>query len=236
MKIRVKFTKHGPVKFIGHLDMMRYFQKAVRRCSIPAVYTEGFNPHQIMSFASPLGVGLESNGEYFDMEVAEVSTSQDMMRRLNAVMAEGIAVVSIKALPEGAGNAMASVAAADYTVTFRKGYEPLFDPVSQIESFRSKAAIPVIKQAKKSGAFQEMDLKPHIYQLLADGHSIFMRLDASSAGSVKPSFVMEAIYREAKETLPEFALEITREELYADSGSADAHVFVPLDALGAEII
>ena len=58
MKIRIKFRKWGVMKFIGHLDMMRYFQKAVRRAKIDIRYSEGYSPHQIMSFAAPLGVGI----------------------------------------------------------------------------------------------------------------------------------------------------------------------------------
>ena len=68
MKLRIKFIKKGQIKFIGHLDVMRYFQKALRRAEVDVAYSSGFSPHQIMSFASPLGVGLESNGEYFDVE------------------------------------------------------------------------------------------------------------------------------------------------------------------------
>ena len=64
MKIRVKFKKWGCMKFIGHLDMMRYFQKAVRRADIDIRYSEGYSAHQIMSFAAPLGVGITSDGEY----------------------------------------------------------------------------------------------------------------------------------------------------------------------------
>ena len=69
MKIRIKFRKFGVMKFIGHLDMMRYFQKAIRRAGIDICYSGGFSPHMIMSFASPLGVGLTSDGEYLDIEV-----------------------------------------------------------------------------------------------------------------------------------------------------------------------
>lgn len=58
MKIRIKFSKQGAMKFIGHLDTMRYFQKAMRRADVDIRYSEGFSPHQIMSFAAPLGVGL----------------------------------------------------------------------------------------------------------------------------------------------------------------------------------
>ena len=53
MKVRIKFSKYGALRFIGHLDVMRYFQKAIRRAEIDIAYSEGFSPHQIMSFASP---------------------------------------------------------------------------------------------------------------------------------------------------------------------------------------
>ena len=90
MKIRIKFSKHGNMKFIGHLDIMRYFQKAIRRAEIDIVYSEGFSPHQKISFAAPLGVGLLSEGEYMDIEVHTSKPSQEMIKALNAVMAEGI--------------------------------------------------------------------------------------------------------------------------------------------------
>ena len=60
IKVRIKFSKHGVMRFIGHLDIMRYFQKVFRRAEIDIAYSGGFSPHQIMSFAQPLGVGLES--------------------------------------------------------------------------------------------------------------------------------------------------------------------------------
>ena len=97
--------------FIGHLDIMRYFQKAIRRGEIDIAYSGGFSPHQIMSFAAPLGVGYYSNGEYLDIEVNSHQGRQDMLDRLNRVMVEGIRVLNVAALPDDAGNAMASVAA-----------------------------------------------------------------------------------------------------------------------------
>ena len=71
MNIRTKFRKDGTMKFIGHLDVMRFFQKVMRRAEIPIAFTGGFSPHMIMSFANPLGIGLSSDGEYFDIELKE---------------------------------------------------------------------------------------------------------------------------------------------------------------------
>ena len=90
MKLRIKFRKYGVMKFIGHLDMMRYFQKVMRRADIDIAYSGGFSPHQIMSFASPLGVGLMSNGEYLDIEVHSWTSSDQMLFFMNQVMAEGV--------------------------------------------------------------------------------------------------------------------------------------------------
>ena len=84
------------MKFIGHLDIMRYFQKAIRRANIPIAFSGGFSPHMIMSFAAPLGVGVTSAGEYFDMELTDDSlSSKEMENRLNATMAEGMKVISV---------------------------------------------------------------------------------------------------------------------------------------------
>ena len=106
MRVRIKFSKHGVVKFIGHLDIMRYFQKAIRRAGIDVSYTTGFSPHQVMSFAAPLGVGHYSNGEYLDIEVNSHDGRQDMIDRLNGAMVPGIVIKNIVALGDSAGNAI----------------------------------------------------------------------------------------------------------------------------------
>ena len=90
MKVRIKFAKQGVMKFIGHLDIMRYFQKALRRADIDIKFSEGMSPHMIMSFAAPLGVGLTSDGEYVDIELRTPISTAEAVSRLNAVMVEGM--------------------------------------------------------------------------------------------------------------------------------------------------
>ena len=119
MMVRVKFAKYGPLRFTGHLDVLRFFQKAIRRAGLDVVYTHGFNPHQVMSFAAPLGVGLCSVGEYMDVEIASSDGAEDFKKRLQEACPYGIDILSVKMLPEKAGNAMASVAAATYAVAFK---------------------------------------------------------------------------------------------------------------------
>ena len=65
MKARIKFRKYGVMKFIGHLDVMRYFQKVMRRGEIPIAFTGGYSHHMIMSFAQTLGMDVTYFGDYF---------------------------------------------------------------------------------------------------------------------------------------------------------------------------
>ena len=99
IKIRIKFRKYGVMRFIGHLDIMRYFQKAMRRAEIDICYSEGFSPHQIMSFAAPLGVGITSDGEYLDIEVNSTRSSEASIKALNDTMVEGVEVTEYVKLP-----------------------------------------------------------------------------------------------------------------------------------------
>lgn len=233
MKVRIKFSKFGPVRFIGHLDVMRFFQKVIRRAGIDIAYTAGYSPHQIMSFAAPLGVGLESNGEYMDIEVNSVTDSEDMKQRLNQAGVEGIRVISVKELPENAGNAMASVAAASYTVGFRDGRNPHFDCQSRLAAFYSQDQIMVTKATKRGT--QTVDLKPGIFELSACEQGLHMVVDASSAGNIKPSLVTQAFLSANGEELKENALVITREDTFTNTGTLEAPILISLNDVGTEI-
>lgn len=240
MKLRIKFRKYGPVRFIGHLDVMRFFQKAIRRAEIDIAYTGGFSPHQVMTFAAPLGVGLESNGEYMDIEVHTIGSCQEVKERLNAAGVQGIEILSVKVLPEDAGNAMASVAAAEYTVRFREGRDPwvangaqkpLPDLEKLLPAFLSREEIRYVKETKKGK--REIDIRPGIYRLTWDGEAFHMLLDASSAGNVKPVQVIAALLEDCGKSLPENALSITREDVYTDTGTEERREFTSLGEIGS---
>ncbi len=240
MKIRIKFSKQGNMKFIGHLDIMRYFQKAMRRADVDIRYSEGFSPHQIMSFAAPLGVGLTGSGEYLDIDVLSTDSSAEMVQRLNDVMVEDMEVLSYKRLPDNAANAMSLVAACDYTITLREDYdnglscteEEFFTGLIQ---FIENGNLEVVKKTKKGEKL--MDLKPLIYEyrLIKDGRGIFLKLSSGSTANMKPELLLEAYCKFLGKEYPAFAFPINREEVYADNGSDTSHVFVPLEEFGEDI-
>ena len=151
---------------------------------------------------------------------------QDVLERLNQASVPGIEVVSVKELPKEAGNAMASVAAASYTVRFREGRAPAADLSAVLPGFLEKKQIVITKETKKGS--REVDLKPGIYRLEWSENAFFMLVDASSGGNIKPVQVIEALLAECGETLPENALIITREEVYTNVGTQEKQKLVPL--------
>lgn len=171
MKVRMKFQKYGAMKFIGHLDVMRYFQKAFRRAELDSEYTQGYNPHQVMSFASPLGLGLTSDGEYMDIGLKSSQSPEIMVKRINGLMSEGFRIIGYHILKEPGENekivtAMSLVSSSDYIVSLKDGYS-LGDKITIEDEFRkafleftNRSEIMINKKTKKSEKL--VDIKPMI--------------------------------------------------------------------------
>ena len=235
MKARIKFRKNGVMKFIGHLDIMRYFQKAIRRAEIPIAFTSGYSPHMIMSFANPLGVGLTSDGEYFDIELTESIASKEAVRRLNEQMVDGMEIVSFVQIPDDKkSKGMSIVAGADYLSSVKNGSLPE-DLAEKLEAFYAQNEICVVKKTKKSE--KEVDIRPMIYKLECRNRGIYMRVAAGSVQNLKPELVTEAFVRYLGMEADAVNFTHHRLETFAESEDADGKtVLVPLDALGTEIV
>ncbi len=234
MKIRLKFSKQGNLRFIGHLDVMRYFQKLNRRAKLGIKYSNGFSPHQEMSFATPLGLGLTSDGEYVDIEFNTVPSKEELIARMNAVSLPELQITDACLLPDDAKNAMASLAAADYTLRFREGYEPwiaggkaalsedecagpaLFSDIedffAKLEAFISQPSILTEKKTKTS--VKEVDLSKQIRKYQRRGDTVFLRVDTGSASNLKPELVMETFFSSLGLHYDPLIFCINRDELY----------------------
>lgn len=239
MKIRIKFSKYGNMKFIGHLDTMRYFQKAMRRADIDIAYSSGFSPHQIMSFAAPLGVGITSEGEYLDIEVHSTKSTAESVAALNEAMVEGFSVIDYRKLPDDAKTAMSIVSCADYTLTYREGYESSdsFDKLR--ESVHAFYEVPetilVVKKTKKSE--KTIDLKQLVYEfqvIEVEGKPAFyLKLSTGSTDNMKPELVMEHFYKYLGLELKDFTFKTHRHDVYTGS---PAEGFISLNDMGEVIL
>ncbi len=227
IRYRIKFSKHSGMIFIGHLDLMRYFQKAIRRSGIPIAYSKGFSPHQIMSFAAPLGVGKFTNGDYMDIELLTETDTGVIKNRLSQTMSEGVEILNVVKLPDNADNAMATLFASGFTIRFRKGHENCLDTVlakadainknhrfEHFEEFLSQEHIIYHKVTKKSEI--DLDLKEGLYEHKVQPEEyVYVIMNTSSSGSIKPIHLMEAYADYVGVHHPrEIDFVITREEMY----------------------
>ena len=227
LKARIKFRKYGAMKFIGHLDIMRFFQKVMRRADIPIAFTGGFSPHMIMSFANPLGVGLTSDGEYFDIELSEEIDMQAAVERMNQVMVEGIDVVNMVPISnDKKQTGMSIVAAADYLSSLKTGNFPT-DWKEKLKTFMEQPTISIVKKTKKSE--KEVDIKPMIYRLEVRDKSIYMQVATGSVENLKPELVMEALCHYLGVDYESVSFSHHRLEVYANEGTEENKKFVSLD-------
>ena len=234
MKVRIKFTKTGAMKFVGHLDTMRYFQKAIRRAELPVAFSGGYSPHMIMSFAAPLGVGTTSMGEYFDMELTEKVPTAEIEDRLNAVMVEGITISSAR---QGRGRqgkyCYGSCGCRRLFCCFPAGKRTLRELAGEAGGFSCTEGD---HSNQKDKAQRKNCGHPSVY--LSDGacdSGVFMQLASASSNYTKPELVMDTFVRWLDKEPQEFAYMIERREVYADAGEDKNPRFLPLEALGEKV-
>ncbi len=213
MKVRVRFEKKGVLKYIGHLDMMRYFQKAISRANLPIAYSEGFNPHQIMSFGNPLGLGMTSSAEYMDIELLEEIPSLEGINRLNNEMVQGIKILSFRYLPDKAKNAMSATWASSYKIELndkiKEAIENMSDISQSINEFMSQKECIITKKTKKST--RDIDILPLIYEFKYEDKYFYIKCSSSSGDNIKPEVIMNEFFN-----FLGYELELDRVNLYIE--------------------
>ncbi|MEA4960475.1 TIGR03936 family radical SAM-associated protein [Lutispora sp.] len=218
INMRLKFIKGRETKYISHLDLLRTFQRALRRAHIPMAYSGGFNPHPEMSFASALGVGLTSMGEYLDIGVNEEISGEDVIMRLNAVLPVGLRVENAVVLKEKPRSGMALVSHARYNIYLR--FEKDIDIEDCLRSFLAQDNILAVKQQpKKDFKTIEIDIKPMIREIKAlsqGGGEVVLDcvLSSGSKANLKPELMLQALKKQIGDIFEDEKIE--RIDLYSD--------------------
>lgn len=215
MTYRFKFSKGEEIKFIGHLDIVQAFQRALKRADLPIAYSNGYNPHQQISFASPLSLGYISVGEYGDLKLTKDIPPKDVMERLNAVMPDGMVINEIIRLKEGVKNTMASVSAGRYRAYLDSRIKPQMVE-ENLEKYFAMEEIIVMKKTKKN--FKETDIKPDILELKNVSEEnqgiIEMVVASGSTRNLKPESVAEGFYNFIGIEYNKFKIGFERVDLY----------------------
>ena len=206
MRIGVKFERSGMCKYISHLDLQRVFSRAIRRSKLPVVYSQGFNPHIILSFAQALAVGLETTGDYMEFSLTE--DLEDISGRLN--MPPDIKISKVGVLEEKGKKLMASVEAAEYDIHYTNP-----KTATALREFMAKDEY-VLKNKKGN----ELDARKLVFDAeIYDDHAVMM-LSLSSSAALSPFVLMQ-------EFAEEDGFSVLRKDLYTKDGEK----LVPLSSL-----
>lgn len=213
-RLRLTYTRGEQVKYITHLDIMRYWERAFRRAHLPLALSQGFHPHPRISLAAPLPVGVTSAAELMDVYLDEQLRPEQVRERLGAQMTPGFEVLAGETVPEEWPSLQSQVRFSEYLVTQETDL-PREDVERAIRLLLAKDTLPW--ELQRDGETKQYDLRPQIDDLwvssTAAGEVVLsMRLQTDSNGSGRPEQVTRALgFEEAPAAIHRTRLVLERE-------------------------
>jgi radical SAM-linked protein len=184
MRIRITFSKQGALRYTGHLDLHKLWERAARRAELPLAYSQGFHPQPKMNIAAALPLGFSSRCEVLDMRLERDISLEGLQEKLQETLPTGIQVSAIESVDERAPALQIQVLSAEYEVTsteagFGSDMKRKIDSVMESES--------IIRERRG----KTYDLRPLIEELkLLSNDKILMRLTAKEGATGRPEEVL----------------------------------------------
>jgi radical SAM family uncharacterized protein/radical SAM-linked protein len=235
-RFRIVFEKGSEMRFTSHLDLMRTWERTLRRSGLPLAYSQGHHPHLKMSFGPPLPLGHRSRAEVFDLEFSQPPAT-DLAERLNAVLPPGLRVLAYRPILFKTPSLMSQLGGGSYRIRFPRPY--LADAGLSTDVLRATlaAAIPallardhVIVRRASEGQTREFDARPSIAALELSDEETPAALDAhirfTARAQARPEEVMALLVPHADPRITD----VERVMLWAE---ADGRRLDPLALLGA---
>jgi len=160
VKLRLRFTEHGRVRFLSHRDLARVWERTIRKADLPIAYSEGFSPRPKVHFGLALSVGHTSDAEYLDLDLREPVELEGLAERLTACLPPGIEVTAVAELGPGEPSLQAVVDVVTWRFTVDGQAEKV---AAAAEALLGRSDIPVTITRK--GAEQHADLRPAVLGL-----------------------------------------------------------------------
>jgi radical SAM-linked protein len=205
MRIRITFAKQGPLRYTGHLDLHKLWERATRRAGLPLAYSQGFHPQPKMNIAAALPLGFSSRCEVLDMRLKEEIPLDGLCERLQETLPAGIRVSNVESVDESLPALQTQVASAEYEVT-------LAEALDRSELERRIDSVFVSKSLPRERRGKKYDLRPLIEEISLThpsppappsgalrglpggrGEKIFMRLSAREGATGRPEEVLDAL-------------------------------------------
>jgi radical SAM-linked protein len=200
MRIRITFVKQGALRYTGHLDLHKLWERAARRAELPLAYSQGFHPQPKMNMAAALPLGFSSRCEVLDMRLEQEIPLENLPTRLNSTLPSGLQVVEVQQVDERAPALQTQVLSAEYEVTLTEIID-LAELKHKIDSVIESKSLPRERRGKM------YDLRPLIEELQvleSDGlpstqeqapalQRVFMRLAAREGATGRPEEVLDVL-------------------------------------------
>lgn len=190
MRIRIVFEKKQEMRYTGHLDLQRAWERTLRRAQLPLVYSKGFNPRPRINLASPLPLGFTGEREILDIWLEEQLTISVIEARISSSLPPGLAINQVYEVDQREPALQTQLEASEYVITF---LEPVDDLASQINRVLNSSIIQRVRRGKA------YDLRPLIFKLElipkdeADRKQVFTRLSAKEGATGRPEEVASAL-------------------------------------------
>ncbi|HOJ80190.1 MAG TPA: TIGR03936 family radical SAM-associated protein [Clostridiales bacterium] len=232
--MRIRFVRGESVKFLSHLDLMKVFERAVRRSGLPVSYSKGFNPHPQMVLGLPLSVGMTSECEHADFQLDAEIEPAEFIERLNGSLPDGIRVTAA-AFNNSRKNIMATVRRADYELEVFTDMALAYEEASRgLAGMLKRESIKVGKETRgKRGettvketeirpmifdaAIEELKTVPQGYEAFKSAFLVKAGLKAGSEANLSPGLFLKALAEQWG--VPAAAVRMHRKALYIDTGS-----------------
>lgn len=192
MRLRITFAKVGPLRYTGHLDLHRLWERAARRAELPLAYSQGFHPQPKLTIAAALPLGFSSRCEVLDMRLEQAIALEGLREKLQQTLPTGIQVTSVETVDEKLPALQTLVASAEYQVTLTDSSSSF--RVDRVELQRRIDSVLASESIVRERRGKTYDLRPLIEELgpAPDG-AIFMRLAAREGATGRPEEVLDIL-------------------------------------------
>jgi len=193
MRIQITFTKQGALRYTGHLDLHKLWERAARRADLPLAYSQGFHPQPKMSIAAALPLGFSSRCEVLDMRLERDIPLEGLRDTLQATLPSGIQVLSIEQTDDRAPALQTQVVSAEYEIELTEAVDG-FELKRKVDSILESDSIIRTRRGK------EYDLRPLIEGLHLTIQStqdqtqaVHMKLSAKEGATGRPEEVLDVL-------------------------------------------
>jgi len=186
MRIRITFAKQGALRYTGHLDLHKLWERAARRAELPLAYSQGFHPQPKMNIAAALPLGFSSRCEIIDMRLEHEIPLDGLCEKLQGTLPTGIQVSNVESVDEHSPALQTQVASAEYEVHLTE----LVDGLELKQRIESVMESESIIRERRGKAY---DLRPLIEELVSLEGKVYMRLAAREGATGRPEEVLDML-------------------------------------------